>query len=155
MFQRIQSLYLILTMLLSLLFQSFDILRIVDPSDQSIGLNLREIFTKGGSADYEIYTELLILLSVSALITIISFIALLFFKRRVLQLKMIKILIALEFCLMAAAGYLVYILLQNAGLKLSPVISSFIPILTLVFSFLAYSGIKKDEELVRSSDRLR
>lgn len=155
MFQRIQSLYLILTMVLSVLFQSFDILQIIDPSNQSINLNLREIFTKGVSTYYGIHTELISLLSVSALITTISFIALLFFKRRVLQLKMTRILIALEFCLMAASGYLVYILLLNEGLKLNPVICSFIPILILLFSFLAYRGIKKDEELVRSSDRLR
>ena len=47
--------------------------------------------------------------------------------------------------------------LNNQGAELSTTygIGMILPLLSLVFNFLAIKGIRKDEELVKSADRIR
>lgn len=76
------------------------------------------------------------------------------FKNRTLQKNIIKGIIVLILCL---CGW-VYFTLQAlpGGLTdAKPSIGAFLPILAIIFCFLAIRGINKDEQLIRSADRLR
>lgn len=86
---------------------------------------------------------------------VIALISVFFYKNRPLQLKIVKVgtyiqIIALGFAsgvLFSLGGFGVFLWQETVGI-------GFI-ILSLVFYWLAGRGIKKDEELVKSMDRIR
>ena len=93
-----------------------------------------------------------ILLGLSTAITIYSIIS---FKKRQTQFVANRLNIVLNLILL---GLFVYHSLNLSGE--TPVVSEkgigmFLPILTIVLLVLANKGIKKDEDLVKSVDRLR
>jgi K+ transporter len=57
--------------------------------------------------------------------------------------------------LIALLVYYGITVIQRYHSELVPGIKMFIPVLILIFAILAYRGIKKDEDLVKSGDRLR
>ena len=85
---------------------------------------------------------------------IISFIAIFQFKKRQLQFVLGRLSILTNFILI---GIVVYFSQNLSGeINISEKgIGLLIPILTIVFVVIANKAIKKDEELVKSVDRLR
>ncbi|MBQ0084970.1 MAG: DUF4293 family protein [Prevotella sp.] len=84
-----------------------------------------------------------ITLSVSALCALI---AIFLFKKRKLQMKVI---------MLAAIMIVVF---YGCSLLISthlPVLNIIVPFMVLITLLLAYKGVKKDEKLIRSLDRLR
>lgn len=155
MIQRIQTLYLFLTLIMSIIFLNGSVIvftegpkNILDVSSE--GLSLTD--NVGGQA------TIWFLLSMTALvllIIIVSLVALFLFKKRKLQLKMAAGLITLVLLLIiASVSYLIYISGIYSG-EIRPGINMFILPIMLLTSWLAFRGIKKDEELVKSYDRLR
>ena len=137
MIQRIQTIYLIIAFLL------VGVLPFVFP-----------LWTLSNGKDYyfmqnQIYA---ILLGLSTAITIYSIIS---FKKRQTQFVSNRLNIVLNLILL---GLFVYHSLNLSGG--TPVVSEkgigmFLPIVTIVLLVLANKGIKKDEDLVKSVDRLR
>lgn len=99
--------------------------------------------------------NLVISLIVNALI---SFVALLSFKKRPLQLSLVRF----NFLgLLVSLFFIIYNYFQLLNLKNVSIVSTewqwtlILPLLLIVLNVLAFSGIKKDIELVASVDRLR
>lgn len=155
MIQRIQSLYLFLTTTLPLLFLKGPILSFINRSGSDLKVTMQGIFQTSGDTTPELIARPLLLQGVVILIPLVSAIALLAFKKRKLQLKITLILILLALLLAGTLGYYyISISFRDQG----TIIAGFrmiLPLLILVFSVLAYRSIRKDEELVRSYDRLR
>jgi hypothetical protein len=137
MIQRVQSLFLLLVVILSVvLFMGLPVL-VRMPSATEVGLS-----------------QSAILQIMNAATGILAFVAIFLFKRRNLQIRAASlgmlitcVLIALLFFMsdtMAAPDETIH---YKAG--------SYLPLLQLLFLFIAIRFIKKDEELVRSADRLR
>ena len=85
---------------------------------------------------------------------LLSFITVFMFKNRKLQFVLGRLNIILNFILL---GFFVY---QSLNLSGETAVSEkgigmFLPIVSIVFLALANKAIKKDEELVKSVDRLR
>lgn len=75
------------------------------------------------------------------------------FKNRKLQIRLSLLSILL---VVIGAGYGAYRFVNDAAMEAaSPAVGVALPILGLLFAFLANKYINKDEKLVRSSDRLR
>ena len=137
MIQRIQTIYLILTFLVTGVLLFFVPLWT----------------TNNGKAFYfmqdQVYT---ILLGLSTMLTIISIIS---YKKRQNQFVMGRLNIILNLILL---GLFIYRLLNLSG-ETEEVsekgIGMFLPIVSIVFISLANKAIKKDEDLVKSADRLR
>ena len=87
-------------------------------------------------------------------ISFLSLWSLLAFKNRSLQLKIGRLNLLLNF---VALGFLLYWLLIIPGeINFSKKgIGFIIPIISIVFIFLAQKAIKRDDELVKSADRFR
>ena len=85
----------------------------------------------------------------------ISLLAIFLYKNRKMQLKVTLTLIILEVLLFVVVAYYIVYVIKRFDASLIPGFRMFIPFLTIVFSILAYRGIKKDEILIRSYDRLR
>ncbi|NOZ46986.1 MAG: DUF4293 domain-containing protein [Chlorobi bacterium] len=93
-----------------------------------------------------------ILISFTALL---SFITIFLFKNRLLQLRLCRLNILLLIGFNVLLGFYIYhfITKDNAIWQFS--IASFFPLISIILYYLAYKGIKKDEDLVKSIDRIR
>lgn len=85
---------------------------------------------------------------------LLSLLSILMFKNRKLQFVLGRLNIILNFFLL---GFFVYLSLNVSGETMVSVkgIGMFLPIISIVFLVLANKAIKKDEDLVKSVDRLR
>ncbi|WP_269236794.1 DUF4293 domain-containing protein [Flavobacterium flavigenum] len=137
MIQRIQTIYLLLTFLVT-----------------GVLLFFVPLWTVNGKDFYfmqdQVYT---ILLGLSTMLTIISIIS---YKKRQNQFVMGRLNIILNLILL---GLFVYRSLNLSGETANVVsekgIGMFLPIVAIVLLVLANKAIKKDEDLVKSVDRLR
>ncbi|HEX8015683.1 MAG TPA: DUF4293 domain-containing protein [Flavobacterium sp.] len=136
MIQRIQTIYLLLTFLVT-----------------GVLLFFVPLWTINGKPFYfmqdQVYT---VLLGLSTMLTIISIIS---YKKRQNQFVMGRLNIILNLILL---GLFVYRSLNLSG-EVATVsekgIGMFLPIVAIVLLVLANKAIKKDEDLVKSVDRLR
>jgi len=155
MIQRIQSFYLLLTTMLPALFFKGSFLRFINNSGTEIYMNLKGIWQYSEGGNEEKIQNLIPLSGIMILISILSFTAIFLFKKRKIQLKLTGAVILLTVVL---TGLLLYYFFWVTGKFQADIVPGFkmvTPLLILIFSFLAYRGIKNDENLVRSYDRLR
>lgn len=155
MIQRVQSLYLLLTTVFSVLFLKGSIIKFIDESNNSLFINfggINRILAGGGAEQIEKLIPLSVLLS---LVPVLSFITLFFYKKRKSQLRLATGLICIVMIQILIIVYYSYYVIHNFNAEMLPGINLILPVLMLICSYLAYRGIKKDEDLVRSYDRLR
>ncbi len=76
------------------------------------------------------------------------------FRNRSMQKKVILVAILIIIALSVLCGINTQQLPgETAGISIEP--GTFLPLIAIIFSMLAIGGIKKDEQLLRSADRLR
>ena len=155
MIQRIQSLFLLLTSLLSILFLSGSFLTFLNSSGTEITMNFRGILESSVAGNPQMIRSLIPLTVIMLIICLLSFAAFFLFKQRKIQLKLTLSLIILTILFIGMMLYYIFWVTGKYQTELVPGFKMFIPLLILVFGILAYLGIKKDENLVRSYDRLR
>ena len=142
MIQRIQSIYLAVVFALSAILPL--VLNLWDDSK-------KEVFALELLSDLSIIAKLVpVFFLISALLAIVSIFK---YKKRQLQFVLGRIIILINLFLL---GILIYLSLTIPGEASSEKgIGMFIPIVVIVFAVLANKAIKKDEDLVKSVDRLR
>ena len=84
----------------------------------------------------------------------ITLLSIFLYKRREKQMLFCKINIIL-LIVTNIAIFALLLLLKNEGTVVSYCISVAFPAIAAILSYLAYRGVKKDDDLVRSYDRLR
>jgi len=137
--QRPQSLYLLVATIVQTLLFALPFATADKTSDGP--------FTDG---DLDLYDNV-ILLSVLIVAATFSLVSIFLYKNRKLQMNISLGVIVLCVILSGLAAYFAF----GTGVAASIGIGLFLPIIAVVFSFLAYRGIKSDDELVKSSNRLR
>jgi len=155
MIQRIQSLYLFIITLLSSLLFSGSILNFITGSGAVIKITFANVVKSMQGSGLEVIEKLIPLSFIIVLIPLVSLITIILFKKRNIQLRFALLLIILCILLVVALihGSITTISKQNASLV--PGFKMIVPVVNLILSFLAYLGIKKDDRLVKSYDRLR
>ena len=136
MIQRIQTLYLLIVVLLCAVLPFF--------------VNLWS-----DAAGNEIYAANAVFISVIFYVAaVLAFVAILLFKKRKNQFVVNRLNIILNLFLL---GFFVYrsLNLSGEGELSEKGIGMLIPVFSIVFLTLANRAIKKDEDLVKSVDRLR
>lgn len=89
----------------------------------------------------------------NTLVVILSIITIFLFKNRVLQYKLSNIVLLLN---VFTTGLFFLLSFLNVPVdSMSFAFGAFLPIIGAAFAFLAAHFIKKDEQLVRSADRIR
>lgn len=136
MIQRIQSLYLFISALLSALVPMFFPLW-KDAKDMPVYFTSDTIYIIG-----------------FGLSTVMALICILLFKKRQNQFVLNRLNIILNFILIGLFVYRTLNLSGEASVS-EKGIGMFLPIVAIVFLVLANKAIKKDEDLVKSVDRLR
>jgi uncharacterized membrane protein len=154
MIQRIQTVYLLIAeMLIALLF--FVPFAGIAGKDGKIYLfDIKGISLEGALKPEIIYSSLsLILLCAVTLVLIV--IAIYRFKNRILQMKLIKLII---FILLGFEGLICYYLwsgAKNVSGTYSLHVYIVFPVIAIILVYLAVRAIARDEALVRSIDRIR
>lgn len=151
MIQRIQTVFLLLVATISvlLLFFPFVQYEIMPAPVQVSLLPTQNMSMLTGLIYLPIVLNLVILL--------LSVYIIAKFKKRVLQMKLANLLMAMSGVLLGVMLFFDYL---NPSLAATPMLKqylwgAYLPIISVIASFLAARFIKKDEELVRSADRLR
>jgi hypothetical protein len=155
MIQRIQSLYLFMTTILSLLFLNGSFLSFINKTGDVFKIGFTGIVRSTPGQSPEIIGRALPLIIIIMLVTCLSVITIFLFKKRAIQLILSRILICLISGLILISLYYSYSVISKQDATFVPGIKTVLPVLQLIFSILAFRGIKKDDQLVKSYDRLR
>ncbi len=155
MIQRIQSIYLSLITILSLLLFKGGFFKFSGKAGSVVTITFNGLMKGNGAGDLALAHPLAILSVLIVLLAVTSFLTVFLFKKRKIQLIFSKILIAEALLFLLASVYYAYSVIGEFDVNILPALKSLIPVLILIFAVLAYRGIKKDDELVRSYDRLR
>jgi peptidoglycan/LPS O-acetylase OafA/YrhL len=146
MIQRVQTVYLLLVCLISVLLFFFPV------------FDVQTMAADGGHAhtpvSFYINTNAFLLILNSA-IGILAFFAIWLFKKRMMQIRACNLIMILTCVLIGLLFYTADTLSSGASEKAHYLFGIYLPLIQLAFAFLALRGIKKDEELVRSANRLR
>lgn len=153
MIQRLQSVYLLLTTIFALLFLSGEILSFSSALEK-VFYNLSGIIsTAQGTVSRDALTMIssVILMAIPVLSLVIIFI----YKNRKLQMRLTLVLIVAVLIEIVLLFLIMFNVERKLNAEVIPGIKHVLPLLMLLTSILAYQGISKDENLVRSYDRLR
>ncbi len=159
MIQRIQTIYLFLSMVLCILCMTQPVGFYISEqgSQMAVMYNLLLRYTPqmgvtGLQAEHFVTVPLFVVLLI---VSSLAFLGIFLFRRRALQMRLCSFCIILLVAWYAL--YAFYIYRQGHGLEASfrPGWAAALPFCSVVLLYLAFRGILKDEMLVKSLDRLR
>jgi hypothetical protein len=155
MIQRVQSIWLLLASLTLICVFFFPLVT------KNINDTVYSIYTTGlheqlkGSSGTGVKVELAFVPSALNIAAVLfCFAGIFLFRNRSMQKKIILVSILLIIALSVLCGINIQQLPGGTtGIKAGA--GTFLPLLAIIFSLLAIRGIRKDEQLLRSADRLR
>jgi len=153
MIQRIQSVYLFLAaVVVALIF--------VFPLAEVLIEGIVYTFTYRGiysiSADKtELIIEALPLAILYGVALFVNVIAIFLYKKRALQMRFTVFNIILLLGSYALAYYYIFAAFKGMDTVINPDLGTVLPVIAAILNYLAFRGIRKDEKLVRSLDRIR
>ncbi len=149
MIQRIQSIYLLLSALIT---GSMFFLTLAELANDGVAY---ELLYRGWATGEEVTMPTWALAILITLITLIPIIALFLYKKRFLQIR----LCGLNMGLLVGTTGMIYFLGNQSSKDLTAEVAYQVPmvfpLIALVFTFLAIKAIGKDEALIKSMDRIR
>lgn len=155
MIQRKQSVYLLLTTIMSVLFLTGIIFKFNNIEGLEFILKVNGLYEIKDDGDFLLVLKTFPVLLISVLIPVISSAAIFLFRNRKLQRRIVCILIILNVLLIAILLYYGLSGMNEYDGTMIPVVRMFIPLISVLLLILAAGGIKKDEDLVKSYERLR
>lgn len=90
----------------------------------------------------------------NGLVLILSVATIFLYKNRVLQFKIANLLILFNVMILGLFFLLDFTIIEQ-GSTVSYQLGAFIPVISIIFAWLASHFIKKDEQMVRNADRIR
>ncbi|MCH2197921.1 MAG: DUF4293 domain-containing protein [Flavobacteriales bacterium] len=156
MLQRIQTVYLLLAVISLVVVFFVDIAHFADAAGIESELSLYKITNGNGEIGKVEYGMLPVALI--AVTAAILFATILQYRNRNVQSKIIRMCYVLLLLCVVAIWYFTdqnYWSLEIAEPQFSYSIGFFMPFVAFAFTFLASRGIRKDEQLVKSLDRIR
>ncbi len=149
MIQRIQSLFLLISLIIQIIF-IFEPLAIL----QAPSSDLYELYVNGYSYKNQIeYSYSFLIFSLFTMV--LTLVAIFLYKKRIFQMRIVVyntiFLIGIQLLLF----YIIYATASNLEAETFLQYTAIFPILSAILHLLAFKYIKKDEELVRSADRIR
>jgi hypothetical protein len=142
MIQRIQSVYLLLVLTLSIVL-FFVNMYSVETADPAVG-----------SASFYVLSNTIFLILNSA-VALFSLAAIFLYKNRMLQVRLSNLNMLVICIFIGTVFYFADHSKSNEASIVHYHAGCYFPLMQLVFTFLAIRAIRKDEQLVRSADRLR
>ena len=150
MIQRIQTLYLVFLITFQLLATQLTIFSFTTLS-KSVDLKFTGLYSNTGIL---IVSEIKLLL-MAILVAMTSIITIIYFKKRIIQLKLVKIALLLLTAQLGLSIKFFTETYQKYGNDFSFGLSFYCLLACYFFAFLAIKAINKDENLIKSVDRIR
>jgi peptidoglycan/LPS O-acetylase OafA/YrhL len=154
MIQRSQTLYLLLAAITVFLLFIFPIAELVDKASSIYIFRYRGFYevVDGAEKLINLTIPLAILLFVSAILPLII---IFLYKKRKLQMKLCIFNIILVFCALGLIAFYVAASYSKIEANVQYKVSASLPIIAIILIVMAYLGIKKDDKLIKSIDRIR
>lgn len=152
MIQRIQSIFLFASLCLLMPMFFVPVAKLIYETGEVLTFNLTGFYQVGEETCIRISNQYSILVF-GILVCLLNLITVFMYKRRVLQLRLCIYNILLLAGLIGVMLFVVYSV-QNVG-SVSFCLSSVFPIISAIFHYLAFRGIRKDELMVQALSRLR
>ena len=149
MIQRIQTLFLLIALVLEavLFSQPLAVLQLDDAT-------FYEIFVKGYVFNNQIqYSFSLLIFTFITLL--LNLIIIFLYKKRILQMRLAIYNTILLIGLQGVIAYTIYATSDNLNAEIFLQYAAILPIIIAILHLIAFKYIKRDEELVRSADRIR
>jgi phosphoglycerol transferase MdoB-like AlkP superfamily enzyme len=154
MIQRVQTLFLLIVALLSGFMIFYPLSEMVIKTGDMVQFHsygLQEIKQGGDTIHYNFLLLILILF-----ITIMSFVTLLLYNNRALQMRLCVYNILISFCLIGCIAYFYFSLKHKYDIGAnSYTIAVIFPIINIILLFQSFRAIRRDDLLIKSYDRLR
>jgi len=147
MIQRIQTIYLLLAGLITASLFFFDFAELAVDS-QFMVFNAFGIFDGN-----EVVIDGLPVMLFTGLITLLHFVIIFMYKKRIRQMRMAVFTIILLLGLIGVIFYFSYFAFEDSSVVYKIPVA--FPLIAVILDYLAIRGIGKDEALVRSMDRIR
>lgn len=151
MIQRIQSLYLLISMVLGVICLCMPLGRFTTADGEHYA-DLYNLWVRMCESGVHLFSPwaLFVLL---VLVCTLTFVSIFLFTRRALQMRTVS------FCMVLLVGYYIYFCFfawtsKGEG-NFTPSLTAALPLVCIILDYLAFRSILKDEMLVRSLDRLR
>jgi hypothetical protein len=154
MIQRVQSIYLFLSMVFMSLIFFFPIAKFISWENQAYFLHFSGIYYSDPE-NHDLIIGIIPMAILLIAIPVLSFITIFLYKKRIFQIRLAIYNILL---MLGSIGLMYFYIRLGQGKLKAEVFYSFpivLPLVSAILTYLAYRGIKKDEELVRSYDRIR
>lgn len=153
MLQRIQTIYLFLTLILWGIIIKFPLAEIVDQDNQIYLFVFKGLILNSDSEELYVTTYPLIILL--AIIMLISLVTIFLYKRRILQMRISFINILLMLGYVGLCYYYIKTFDKQLEGFVHYKVTMILPLISIILTYLAIRAIGKDEALIRSVDRIR
>lgn len=153
MIQRIQTVFLLLTVAAQGFFLGMPLARFLMVNDMAINL-FATGFKNADSGEMALSTEALLFLA-CAILTL-SIITIFLYKKRILQIRFCIYNMLLNVGMIGLLIFQIYTFAKNnpvTAQSFTPALA--IPLAIIILLYLAFRGIRKDEVLVKAYERLR
>ena len=145
MIQRSQSIFLLLVVIISGVLMKVPVYELHTFTAPDV---------VGEVTSFNIFDNTLLVILNSA-IGVLAFISIFLYKWRNVQIRLCNIGLLLTCLLIALLFFVADTMSSNMNQRVQYRYGSYLPLIELVLLFLASRAIKKDDELVKSADRLR
>jgi hypothetical protein len=154
MIQRIQTLWFLVTALSSGLLIPGSLLHFSGEKGTEYLVGFSGLI-KSEAGSQDLVTRLYPMAIIVLIIIALSLISIFLFKKRTIQKILAIVIILLSCILIITLAYSSYKLISDFNVEVVPAVKMAIPIIIPLTAYLAYRGISRDEDLVKSYDRLR
>lgn len=155
MIQRIQTLYLLLTIIISVLFLTGTIIGFSVNNEPAFEIKASGVYNTVNCNQAELSEKLIPLSAVSALIPLIFVTAIFLYKQRRIQNRAIITGIIVIIITIVLLSYVSAGIVTNNNAVIIPSIKMIYPPVMILLAVLASRAVQKDDRLVKSYDRLR
>jgi peptidoglycan/LPS O-acetylase OafA/YrhL len=151
MIQRIQTLFLLAVLVLSALMCIGDLIKM----DSGTGTLFTISFAGLGEEGGEIIQRLWPLSVIMVIVPLLALIAIFLFKKRRLQMRVTMLVLLLSLGTLILGAF--YIIMFDRKIDITVIwqVKAIFPLISAILAWLAYRSIMKDDQMVRSYDRLR
>ncbi len=148
MIQRIQTVWLILASIAGSLIFFFPIADILSQGEKYT-LDFNDLTNVSG----RVFTTAYAYTGVLGISIVLNILTIFLYKNRTLQMRLCVYNSLLVIALVGLSAYFAYSVLPLADVALG--VSAFIPFIMFILNMMARNGIRRDDKLVRSVDRIR
>ncbi len=153
MWQRIQTVYIALTVILLVLCCCMP-LALFEPQGMEFPSVMYSLVLIDGLGVIKSYCPMMLFV-VTAVAVVALIFALAGYRNRRRQIKICRVALSLELLWIVMYAVLCILYLRGNTFIYHTRIAAFFPVAAIVLILLAIRGIKKDDELIRSADRIR